>query len=83
MAQDPKDKNEGRIRKAVSDRVHSETATPDPHEAKALATLMELLDSNDERVRLEAAQTLLNRKHSQAATPGVKDAVKKVAKKVI
>ncbi|MGI9242306.1 MAG: hypothetical protein ACR2RV_16025 [Verrucomicrobiales bacterium] len=67
------------LEQKLEGHVHPPTSNAAQLEAKALAALATLLDSEDELIRLEAAQAILNRHHEPTPTSKAVDVVKKVS----
>ena len=68
------------LEQKVEGYVHPPASKAAEHEAKALDTLAALLDSEDERIRLEAAQAILNRRVAASSTSKAAGVVTKIAK---
>ena len=70
------------LKQEVDEHVHPPPSNVAQQEAKALETLAALLDSKDERIRLEAAQAILNCPLAASSTSEALDVVKKISKAI-
>jgi hypothetical protein len=79
-AKDEAGKLEQKIEQKIEGYAHPPQSKAAQHAERALDTLAALLDSQDEAIRLQAAQAILNRPAAATSTSKTTDLVKKITK---